>query len=110
MRLKIGQTVWMKEDRSDFECKVVGKKIVERLIDGEVCKYYDYLIARTRLNSYHESFATPESRTYEDSYRFYPDENRIVKWRSFFMSDGGEWETYEYKIFKKKPRKLRRGP
>lgn len=115
MKLKLGQVFWMQDvnefggvGRSDYECKVVGTKIC-KFIDGS--GFTDYLIDKTRLNSYHVSFKAKKDRTNRETLRYDHDTKELKYWFSIHWPKTVEmWKPVKDKIFKKKPRGLRKGP
>ncbi len=115
MKLKLGQVFWMRDvneygglGRSDYECKVVGTKICN-FIDGT--RFTDYLIEKTRLNSYHASFNTKKSRTTKETLRYDHDSKEIKYWFEInWPAHCAEWRLVKDKIYRTKPKGLRKGP
>lgn len=115
MKLKLGQVFWMQDvnefggvGRSDYECKVVGVKVCEFLNQPG---FTDYLLEKTRLNSYHASFKTKESRTNKETLRYHPNTKELVYWHAqYWPGTVEEWREVKDKVFIKKPKTLRKGP
>lgn len=115
MNLKLGQIFWVRElneyggiGRSDFECKVIGKKVCQ-FLNGK--NFTDFLVEITRLNDYHVSFSSKESRTHNKTFRFDLNTKELKYWHEqHWPGNIEEWRPFKDKIFKTKPKDLRSGP
>lgn len=114
MKLKLGQIFWMRDLNEygglgdcDFECKVVGLKEC-KFLDGT--KFTDFLIQKTLLNNYHESFKSVKSRTHEESLRYDFETKELKYWFSMsWPAEHSEWRKLDSSVHKTKPKGLRRG-
>jgi hypothetical protein len=99
MRLpKLGQTFWIRDDRSDYECKVICTKVCT-FLDGT--KFTDILVQQIRLNDFHVSFYPVEKRTREVSYRYYFHDKKLSMWeepRNWPGHVPGSWQAFKYEL------------
>ena len=105
---KLGQVFWMRDERSDYECTVVGTKVCEFLNNPG---FTDYLVSVVRINDFHVSFYPIDKRTKEISFRYLNDEQRFTEWQEPREWPGhvpGKWTKPTYKFFITKPKDLRK--
>lgn len=108
MKFKLGQAFYMRDARSDYECTVISVKKCQFL--GET-GFDDYMIKRVRINDFHISFYPKDQRTNYLTLRYLHDEKKLKEWvepRSWPGESPGHWGDLTDKIFKDKPKDLRK--